>query len=240
MLISEDYTFARKEFSTYEHNLIKYFFKAYWIYLKNKVIIFIFIKNGKSEFNSIAFKIIKIIIFVLNYLFITALLFNDNYISLRITIKENELEHILTKEFRRIIFVFVIAQFISKIIFFFFNAKERLEENEEYFKNGINTQEYFKQLDYLKYCFKIKFIIGFIFILIFHISIIYYFIIFTYIYRNINLSLFIYFLLTIFIYIIFHFVSFLLVVSIRLISLKSQKDFLFKISTYMAELFAIL
>ena len=240
MLISEDYTLARKEFSTYENKLIKFFFKAYWTYLKNKVIIFIFIKNGKSEFNSVAFKIIKIIIFVLNYLFITALLFNDNYISLRITIKENELEHILTKEFRRIIFVFVIAQFINKIIFFFFNAKERLEENEEYFKNGINTQEYFKQLDYLKYCFKIKFIIGFIFILIFHISIIYYFIIFTYIYRNINLSLFIYFLLTIFIYIIFHFISFLIVVSIRLISLKLQKDFLFKISTYMAELFAIL
>ena len=82
------------------------------------------------------------------------MLFNDNYISLRITIKENELEHVLTKEFRRIIFVFAIAQFISKVIFFFFNAKERLEENEEYFKNGINTQEYFKQLDYLKYCLK--------------------------------------------------------------------------------------
>ena len=240
MLISEDYTFARKKFSVFENNLIKYFFRTYWTYLKNKVIIFIFIKNRKSEFNSIAFKIIKIIIFVLNYLFITALLFNDNYISLRITIKENELEHVLTKEFRRIIFVFAIAQFISKVIFFFFNAKERLEENEEYFKNGINTQEYFKQLDYLKYCFKIKFIIGFIFILIFHISIIYYFIIFTYIYRNINLSLFIYFLLTIFLYIIFHFVSLLIVVSIRLISLKFQKDILFNISIYMADAFEIL
>ena len=240
MLISEDYIFARKEFSTYNNNLIKYFFKSYWTYLKNKVIIFIFIKNGKSEFNSMAFKIIKIIIFILNYLFITALLFNDNYISLRITIRENELEHVLTKEFRRIIMVFAISQFISKIIFFFFDANERLEKIEEYFKKGINSQEYFRQLDYLKYCFKIKFIIGFIFILIFHITIIYYFIIFTYIYRNINLSLFIYFLLTIFLYIIFHFISLLIVVSIRLISLKSQKDFLFNISTYMAVLFEIL
>ena len=193
MLISENYTSARKEFSIYDNNLIKYYFRTYWTYLKNKAIIFIFIKNRKSEFNSVAFKIIKIIIFVLNYLFITALLFNDNYISLRIIIKEKELEYILTKEFRRIIFVFAIAQFISKVIFFFFNAKERLEENEEYFKNGINTQEYFKQLDYLKYCFKIKLIFGFIFILIFHITIIYYFIIFTYIYCNINLSLFIFF-----------------------------------------------
>ena len=240
MLISEDYIFARKEFSTYNNNLIKYFFKSYWTYLKNKVIIFIFIKNGKSEFNSMTFKIIKIIIFILNYLFITALLFNDNYISLRITIRENELEHVLTKEFRRIIMVFAISQFISKIIFFFFDANERLEKIEEYFKKGINSQEYFRQLDYLKYCFKIKFIIGFIFILIFHSSIIYYFIIFTYIYRNINLSLFIYFLLTIFLYIIFHFISLLIVVSIRLISLKSQKDFLFNISTYMAVLFEIL
>jgi len=240
MLISENYTSARKEFSIYDNNLIKYYFRTYWTYLKNKVIIFIFIKNRKSEFNSVAFKIIKIIIFVLNYLFITALLFNDNYISLRIIIKEKELEYILTKEFRRIILVFIIAQFINKIIFFFFNAKERLEENEEYLKNGINTQEYFKQLDYLKYCFKIKFIIGFIFILIFHITIIYYFIIFTYIYRNINLSLFFYFLLTIFLYIIFHFISLLIVVSIRLISLKFQKDILFNISIYMADAFEIL
>ena len=240
MLISENYTSARKEFSIYDNNLIKYYFRTYLTYLKNKVIIFIFIKNRKSEFNSVAFKIIKIIIFVLNYLFITALLFNDNYISLRIIIKEKELEYILTKEFRRIILVFIIAQFINKIIFFFFNAKERLEENEEYLKNGINTQEYFKQLDYLKYCFKIKFIIGFIFILIFHITIIYYFIIFTYIYRNINLSLFIYFLLTIFLYIIFHFISLLIVVSIRLISLKFQKDILFNISIYMADAFEIL
>jgi len=234
-LISESYTYSRKNFSLYNNNLINYFFKTYRTYLKNKIILFIFINKGKSEFNSKAFKFIKIIIFILNYLSITALLFNDNYISLRITIKENELEHVLTKEFRRIILVFLLTQCINKIILFLFNDQERLEENDEYLKDGINTKEYFRKLDYLRNCFKIKFRLGFIFIFIFHISIIYYFIIFTYIYHNINLSLFIYFLLTIFLYIIFHFISFLIVTSIRLISLKFQKDFLFNISTYIAK-----
>ena len=234
-LISENYASARNQFTLYSSN--KYFFKSYWAYLKNKVFIFIFFNNEK-EFNSIAFKFIKIIIFILNFLFITALLFNDNYISLRLKIKENELEYVLTKEFRRIIFVFAIAQFINKVLLLFFNAKESLKEIDEFSKNDI--QEYFKKIDYLKCCFQIKFTIGFILILILHISIIYYFFIFTYIYRNINLSLLIYLLLTTFLYIIFYLVLALLIVITRLISLKLKKEFIFKISIDMADIFEIL
>ena len=221
------------EIYKYYNNSKKYFLKTLWAYFK-----YIFNINDNSEFNSIYFKIIKIIIFFLNYLLITALLFTDNYISLEIKIIKNELESVLTKEILRIISVFVITQFLNEIISSFFNEKEKLEEIDKNFLNGITIKEYFGQIDFLKMCFKIKFIIGFIFILILHIIIIYYFIIFTCIYSNNHYQfyLFIYFILTICLYFFLYFALFLLTTTIRLISLKFEKSFIFKLLTYLDDL----
>ena len=239
-LISENYGHSRYIFTTeYHNNSKKYFCKTYWLYLKNNIIIFIFNINDNSEFNSIYIKFIKLIIFILNYLFITALLFTDNYISLEIKIVKNEFESVLTKEIIRIILVFTIAQFLNFIISFFFNGKEKLEENDNNLKNGIKIEEYSRQIDYLKCCFKTKLIIGFIFLLLLHITIIYFFIIFTciYSYNHYQLYLFIYFLLTFAIYIILYCTIFLFVVLFRLISLKCEKSFIFKISSFIANHF---
>ena len=242
-LISEDYGSSRKIYTEYtvkyHKTSNKYFLKTFWTYFKNNVIIFIFNINDNSEFNSIYFKIIKLIIFILNYLIITALLFTDNYICLEIAIIKNEFESVLVKEIIRIIFVFVISQFLNMIISLFFDGKEKLEENDKYFKNGIKIDEYVRQIDYLKCCFKIKFIIGSIFILLLHITMVYFFIIFTCIYsfNHYQLYLLIYFILTIAIYIIIYFVLFLFVALIRLISLKYEKSFIFKISIFIAKHF---
>jgi len=151
-LISNDYFSSRDIYRVkYYNNSKKYFLKTLWAYFK-----YIFNINDNSEFNSIYFKIIKIIIFFLNYLLITALLFNDNYISLEIKIIKNELESVLTKEILRIISVFVITQFLNEIISSFFNEKEKLEEIDKNFLNGITIKEYFGQIDFLKMCFKIN------------------------------------------------------------------------------------
>jgi hypothetical protein len=236
-LISEDYSSSRGIYTLkYHKNSKKYILKTFWIYIKKNVIIFIFNMHDNSEFNSIYFKIIKLNIFFFNYLFITALLFTDNYISLEIKIIKNEFESVLTKEIIRIILFFTIAQFLNFIISFFFNGKEKLEENDNNLKNGIKIEEYSRQIDYLKCCFKTKLIIGFIFLLLLHITIIYFFIIFTCIYsfNHYQLYLFIYFLLTFAIYIILYCTIFLFVVLFRLISLKCEKSFIFKISSFIA------
>jgi len=236
-LISEDYGHSRNIYTTkYYENSKKYFFKTFWIYFKNNVIIFNI--NDINEFNSLSFKLIKIIIFIFNYLFITALLFTSNYITLEIKIVKKEFESVLTKEIIRIIIVFIIAQFLNMIISLCFNGKENLEENDKNFKNGIKFEEYSRQIDFLKCCFKIKFLIGFIFILLLHLTFIYFFIIFTciYSYKNYQLYLFIYFMLTIAIYFITYFFLFLFVALFRLISLKYKDTILFKISAYLAEL----
>ena len=235
-LISEDYGHSRNIYTTkYHENPKKYFFKTFWIYFKNNVIKFNIIDN--NEFNPPIFKLIKIFIFIFNYLFITALLFTGNYITLEIKIVKNEFESVLTKEILRIIIVFIIAQFLNMLISLFFNDKENLEENDKNLKNGMEIEEYSRQIDYLKCCFKIKFIIAFIFILILHLTIIYFFIIFTCIYsfKNYQLYLFIYFMLTIAIYFIVYFILYILVALIRLISLKCENSDIFKISAYLAE-----
>ena len=240
-LISEDYGSSRKIYTVhavkYHNNSNKYFLKTFWTYLKNNVIIFIFNINDNSEFNSKSFKVIKLIIFFLNYLIITALLFTDNYISLEIKIIKNEFESILVKEILRIIFVFIIAQILNMIISLFFDGKEKLEENDNYFKNGIKIEEYSRRIDDLKCCFKIKFIIGSTLILLLHITIVYFFIIFICIYsfNHYQLYLFIYFILTIVLYIIIYVVLFLFVTLIRLISLKCEESFIFKISIFIAK-----
>ena len=199
------------------------FFKIFWAYLKNNVIIFIFNNNDNSEFNSIYFKIIKLIIFILNYIFITALLFTDNYINLEIKIIKNEFESVLVKEILRITKVFAISQFLNMVIFFFFDGKEKLDKND---KNSKKDIAYFRRIDLLEFCFKIKFIIGFIFILLLHITYIYYFIIFAciYSYNHYQLYLFIYFIFTICLYIFIYFVFFGFVAWFRLISLKNEKS----------------
>ena len=109
------------------------------------------------------------------------------------------------------------------VIFFFFDGKEKLDKND---KNSKKDIAYFRRIDLLEFCFKIKFIIGFIFILLLHITFIYYFIIFAciYSYNHYQLYLFIYFIFTICLYIFIYFVFFGFVAWFRLISLKNEKS----------------
>jgi len=240
-LISEKFSDAKDIFNQkYQDKKIKYIGKTFWIYLKNNVIIFIFSTKNNSEFNSIPLKIIKIIIFFLNYLFITALLFNDSYISLEIKLIKNELEQILTKEMVRIMFVFSIAQVLNFFLSLLFNGQEKLEKNDKNFQNNSFKKdeylEYCRKIDFLRCTFKVKFIIGIIFIALLHITIFYYFIIFTCIYSfsHYQLFLFIYFVGTIFTYILLCAVVFLFLTIIRFISLICENSFLFIISTGLA------
>ena len=236
-LISQDYGPSKKIFITEYHNSSKeYFRKTFWLYLKKNVIIFIFNINDKSEFDSKPFKFIKLIIFILNYLFISALLFTDNYITTEILIVKKEFESVLAKEILRTIAIFAIAQFLNLIISFFFNAREKLEENDKNLRTGM-IEEYLRQIEFLECCFKFKFIIGFIFVLLLHLTIIYFFIIFTCIYsfNHYQFYLVIYFLIAIAIYIILYTILFFLLALLRLISLKFESSFIFKISTFIAE-----
>jgi hypothetical protein len=237
-LISEHYGHSRDIYSTeYHNNSKKYFYKTYWLYLKNNIIIFIFNINDNSEFNSIPFKIIKLLIFILNYLFITALLFTGNYINLEIIFIKKEFESVFTNEILRIILVFAIAQFLNVIISLIFNDKEKLEENDRKLRIDITIEEYSRKIDFLKCCFKLKLVIGSIFFLILHITIIYYFIIFACIYpfNHYQEYLFIYFLWTIVIYIFLYCILFLIIVLFRLISLKFESSFIFQFSAFLAK-----
>ena len=142
----------------------------------------------------------------------------------------------LTKEIIRTIIIFAIAQFLNLIISFFFNAKEKLEENDKNLRADM-IEEYLRQIEFLKRCFKFKFIIGFIFVLLLHLTIIYFFIIFTCIYsfNHYQFYLVIYFLIAIAIYIILYTILFFILALLRLISLKFESSFIFKISTFIAE-----
>ena len=231
--IIDDYSDARNE----EHNL-KITCKIYWEYLKQKLIIFIFLLN-RNDFENITFKMLKIIIFFENFIFVTTYLFTDKYISIMNKIKENNFEYAFTKEFDRIFLIIFLSYIINVIIFFFFDGFNKLAKARKEFRSGLDIQKYRERLIYLKKVFAIKFLLGYILLFILHLGYYYFIAIFCSIFKNSIKYAFIFFVISLVEYLLIYCFILLIATLLRYISLKTDYQFfeyIFKLSVTIADI----
>lgn len=139
------------------------FFKVWFEYLKDKLLILVCFDINKTE--SKLFKIIKLIIFIENYFFITILLFNDYFIAILINkvINNKQNEKSFNIAFKRTILIILICYLIKCLIFYFFDGTKKLKR----IKNN-NGQLDSKEILYLQKYFKFKLIIGIIIVFCFN------------------------------------------------------------------------
>ena len=228
--ITEDFFEARNEGIN--------FWKTFYKYIKQKIIPAIFfIKTNHLE--QTIFKIIKIIIFIDNFFYISTFLFTEKYISSIKFWYEKKYEYSFTSEFHRIVLIIIICYVINSIIFFFFNGLNILKEAINYYKKGtINRRQFKKRINYLKRSSISKFTIGFISVIILHHIYLYFFLIFGTIFYNSQKYFLIFFIFSQLGYLLIYTFIILIVMILRWISLKFNYQvlqYVFKLSIFIAD-----
>ena len=216
-----------------------HFWRTYWIYLKQKLIIFTFFIND-GEFYSKIFKFIQINIFLENCYFLNGLLLTEKYITFRKNFHGDEFQYAITKEYKRLILIIVLYLFIDFINSYFFNFSSKLEKADNIYKKYNNINEYKEKIRYLKKLSQIKLIIGFILVLIAQVAITFYISIFGIINSHSQIPYIIFYIITLVGFIIFYFIAFFFITFIRCISIGIKSDWieiLFKFSVWLADLF---
>ena len=228
--ITENYFQAQNENISFKLTL--------WKYIKEKILFFsLFIKN--NNFEPFIFKLIKLIIFIENYYYISTFLFTDKYISSIKYWKEKKYEYTFTSEFNRNVYIIILCIVLNTIIFLFFDGLNRLKEAINAHKNeNLNDEKFKIRVIYLKNIFFIKFIIGFIVVIILHIVYLYFFIIFGTLFYNSQKYVLILFFSSITGYFILYFLIILIAMILRFISLEFRYqifEYIFKLSIFIAD-----
>ena len=119
-------------------------FMIYFIYLKNKIILFnicLCFRRNNDTFYPIWLRLILISLYLDIYYFITVLSYNETYVY-EIKSFSKEFSYIIAKEWDRVIIVYVISIFIyNLILYIFFENKKAFNEandNLENHKSNLN------------------------------------------------------------------------------------------------------
>ena len=229
--ITENYFQARNE----ELNIRK----AFSQYINQKIVFFIFFIKA-NPYEPINFKIIKLIIFIVNYYYISTFLFTEKYISSIKFWKNKKYEYAFTSELNRTVLIIIICFALNTIIFFFFDGLKKLKDGiNDYNLGNINKEQFRRRINYLKRNFFYKFIIGFILVIILHLIYLYFFIIFGTLFYNSQNYVLVFFISSIIGYLLIYFVIILIVMIIRIVSLRFNYqllEYLFKLSIFIADI----
>jgi hypothetical protein len=103
--------------------------------------IFFIFKNSYKQLFPNSLIIIMLNISFHTFLFVNAFFFNDNYITdINLGKIKNNLEYIFVKETKRLIIVSFFNICIIRLLFWFFNEQEKLEEAEQLLDDGLQEK----------------------------------------------------------------------------------------------------
>ena len=158
--------------------------------------------------------IILLVISIHSFFFINGILYSDEYISMRNSNEKIKLEYIITREYKRLIYSFLISLIIIRVLSFLLESKEYLKILNKY------------KINFTKFI-----------IILLHFCYFYFFIIFGTINQHIIFPLLISTLISLAFYIAFFCIICFIIFILRIFSFKCESEFLFNISNCFKLLF---